>query len=264
MRGKIKEELGDHLNGACLTAGSDCLVLGIQGDWYFLLDEFNVFGILRKGEVEITDEEKPDFWIERNGRTVPEEWHWENFLSLQGCPYDEWNEIWFITQFAKGFSKFNLPELPQPFNKANDIDYKYQIVKNYLQIAEDFDNLIEPEPISWGYLFYRFENDLSSIRWADGKQIPFKKVLISGESSGFDVLKGLIYEIGSSFQRLKPSVDRELLDGIRNRILFSIWAIFGTKEFEVYKLVYDKHSESDYLLQYGTEHYFTLSFELLT
>lgn len=111
------------------------LVLGIDVNQYYILAENNEVGTVIKDRYEITDNICPEFWVEENGQTVPEEWLWKNLFSLNNEPYLEWDEIWFITQFAKGLEKFNLPVFPAQFKKAYDKRYKEELVNNSLGMA---------------------------------------------------------------------------------------------------------------------------------
>jgi len=259
MKGKIKQEIS--INDKDLIK-SEYLILGVDLNCYYVLDESNKVNYIIKDQIEITDNDQPSFWIEDNGRLVPEEWQWNNFLQLNDDITDEWDEIWFITQFAKGLSKFNLSEIPSNFQKANDVEYKIGLIKNYLKIASDYDNLAD-DYITWRYEFGYFNDEIKCFRWINGEPQYFKKVLMSTNRCGFDILKELLEQIGSPFENTKLKLDKDGLDVIRNRILFSIWSIFGTKQFEVYELVFDHHQQADYVISYNSQNYL-LSFDYFT
>ncbi|HKG07181.1 MAG TPA: hypothetical protein VKB19_12015 [Pedobacter sp.] len=235
--------------------GTECLILGIDTHSYYVLDESNKVNIFGKHQIEITDEDTPEFWIENNGRLLPEEWLWENFFNLHDTNiYDEWDEIWFITQFAKGLSKFNLSSVPLNIRKAYDKDYKIQLVRNYLEMASCYDSLVD-EYFENSYCFGSFNDELTCFRWTNDSPEHFTKKLMSTNTSGFDVLKSILARLGEAFKHAKIKVNNHWLDIIRNRVLYSVWSLFGTKEFEVYELIYTGSSHSDYIIKYEKETY---------
>lgn len=248
------------MDGTAVAAPTEYLILGIDTYIYYVLDESNNVDIFHKSEIEITDESKPEFWIEKNGRLLPEEWFWENFFNLHDSDLsDEWHEIWFITQFAKGLSKFNLPSVPLHFRKAFDKDYKIQLISNYLEMAGYYDNLVD-QYIENSYTFGKFNNELSCFRSPNGTPENFTRKLISTNTSGFDTLKRILEGLGESFKNAKININDRWLGMIRNRVLYSIWSLFGTKDFEVYELIYTRYSNSDYIIKYEKETYL-ISFE---
>ncbi|QEM10085.1 hypothetical protein [Mucilaginibacter rubeus] len=230
------------------------LVLGIDNNQYYFLDESNEVGVLSKDMFEISDHSIPDFWVEENGQLAPEEWLWKKFFSLHGEPYLEWDEIWFSTQFMKGFEKFNLSFIPNRFKPAYDVNYKVNQINNYLKIASEYDTLCE-DYISWEYEFGSFKSRgaLPYYLSVNGAPQYYKKVLLSTEQEGFDILKGLLEQIRSPLERVKPDVDKEWLGVMRNRILFSIWSIWGVRSFDVFELKFENGSRNDYLLKYGDD-----------
>jgi hypothetical protein len=233
------------------------LVLGIDVNQYYILTENNEIGTVIKDQYIITDDTRPEFWVEENGQAVPEEWLWRNFQSLDGEPYLEWEEIWFITQFAKGLEKFNLPVFPSRFKKAYDKSYKKELIESYLVIASEYDSLPE-EHVTWNYTFFDFKGfiDLPYFRWDGGVPQRYEKVLItSDDKNGYEVVKDLLKQIGRPFEHNKSWVDLDFLQRIRNRILFSIWSIWGTKEFEVFRLKYSSGFKADYLLKRNDDVY---------
>ncbi|WP_316750955.1 hypothetical protein [Pedobacter gandavensis] len=248
------------MDGTAVSNPTEYLILGIDTCIYYVLDESNNVDMLGKSQIEITDESKPEFWIEKDGRLLPEEWFWENFFNLHDSDLsDEWDEIWFITQFAKGLSKFNLPSVPLHFRQAFDKDYKIQLIGNYLEMAGCYDNLVD-EYIEHKYTFGKFNDELTCFRWSNNTPEYFTKKLMSIKTSGFNTLKEILEILGESFKNAKININDHWLDIIRNRVLYSIWSLFGTKHFEVYELIDTGHSYSDYMIKYEEETYL-LSFE---
>lgn len=251
------------MEGSDVPDPKDCLILGITGSAYYVLDETNYVKIISKEWVEITDYEQPDFWINDNGLLIPEEWRLENYMLLYDIDlYEEWDEIWITTQFAKGLAKFNLSSAPLNYRNAVDNKYKIELVGTYLQFASDYDNLADGF-VRWRYTFGSFDDKIDCFRWSNGEPQYYKKQLLTDNLTGFDVLKGILKQIGYPFEDSKLSFDQEQLDVIRNRVLFSIWALFGTKHFDLYHLVYEKYGRDDYVLQLDDQ-YYLLSFDYTT
>jgi len=262
MKGIIKQESKYHPSDTIVNSPSELLILGIEHGYYHVLDESNRLVLLPKDDIEITDHEQPDFWIDDNGRLVPEEWRLENFLLLYEDLYNDWDEIWIVTQYAKAFWKFHLPTIPTNYEKAVDTNYKIDLVNNHLKLASDYDSMVE-QHVRWIYTFGPFNNELTYFRWMNGQAEHFKKKLMSDRTLGFDVLKELLTKIGSPFETGKIINDNYFLEGIRNRLLFSIWSLFGTKEFAVYRLIYEKSAYLDYAITWKNETYL-LSFDYFT
>jgi len=239
------------------------LVLGMEVNHYYFLNENNEVGMLAKDLFRITDDSQPEFWIEDNGRTVPEEWLWKNFFSLNDEPYFEWDEIWFITQFAKGLEKFKLPSFPKAFAKTYDIHYKIDLIRTYLKIASNYDSLPD---ILWKYTFGSFKSlyNLPYFSISNGKPQYYEKIKITSvDKTGYEVLTDILKQIGSPFEYSKSEIDLEHLQVIRNRILFSFWSIWGTKEFDIFQLKYESGLKSDYILKKNDDVYM-LSFDYFT
>ncbi|MET3978129.1 hypothetical protein ABIB62_000696 [Mucilaginibacter sp. UYP25] len=242
------------------------LVLGIDVNQYYILTENNEVGTDHKDLYIITEHSRPEFWVEENGQIVPEEWLWKNFFSLNDEPYLEWDEIWFITQFAKGLEKFNLPVFPSLFKKAYDKSYKEELIGSYLKIASDYDSSAD----RYGDSEYTFKNwkngiNLPYFRWEGSTPQHYEKILItSADKTGYDVVTDLLKQIGSPFEYHKFDINLDYLQVIRNRILFSLWSIWGTKEFQVFQLKYSSGGfKSDYLLKKNDDVYL-LSFDYYT
>lgn len=256
----MKAKLIELMDGTAVSDPTEYLILGVDTWIYYALDKSNYVGMYAKRQMEITDETKPAFWIEKKGRMLPEEWFLEDFFNLHDTDiYDEWAEIWFITQFAKGLSKFNLPSVPLNFKAAYDKDYKVQLIVNYLEMACSYDNLIDGD-VEGNYSFGQFNDELTCFRWENGVPHSFSRKLMSEKTTGFEILRDILEAIGETFKNHKISINDHWLDKIRNRILYSIWALFGTKDFDVYKLIYTKGSHSDYIIKYEKETYL-LSFD---
>lgn len=255
MKGIIKQISSEPIPENELKLAEECLILGITGSAYYILDESNRVITLIKDWVEITDYEQPDFWVHIDGGFIPEEWRAENFMLLYDIDlYEEWHEIWIKTQFAKGLSKFNLPTVPVNYQDAFDNKYKKELVSTYLQLACDYDNLVSGN-MRWNYSFGYFRNDIECFRWNNSEPQYFTKKLLSDQISGFEALKEILKQIGLPFEHANLKFDAEQLEIIRNRVLFSIWSLFGTKNFDVYKLVNEGSAEADYMIQSGDQCY---------
>lgn len=251
MKGKIIRTT----YGSEVPEPKECLILGVTGSAYYVLDETNRVNIIKKEWVDITDHEQPDFWINDNGMLIPEEWRLENYMLLYDCDLlEEWDEIWITTQFAKGLARFNLQSVPLNYKDAFDNEYKLKLVGIYLKFASDYDNLLE-RSVCWYYRFQTFDFDTDFFGWSNGEPQYFSKKLLSGNQVGFDVLQSVLKQIGSGFETSVLQFDFEQLDIIRNRILFSIWALFSTKEFEVYHLEYKSYGRGDFVLKLGDQCY---------
>jgi hypothetical protein len=241
------------------------LVLGMDMNQYYILTENNDVGTDIKDKYIVTDHTRPEFWVDENGQSVPEEWLWKNFFSLNDQPCLEWDEIWFITQFAKGLEKFNLPVFPSRFKKAYDKSYKQELINNFLKIASDYDSLPD-KYLNWEYTFEDFKNriNLPYFRWEGSIPQHYEKILItSTDKVGYDVVKDLLKQIGSPFEYSGYNIDLDNLQVIRNRILFSLWSIWGTREFDVFQLKYNSGLKSDYILKKNDDVYL-LSFDYIT
>lgn len=240
------------------------LVLGMEINQYCFLNENNIVVMLAKDLFTITDKSQPEFWVEDNGRLVPEEWLWKHFFSLDGEPYCEWDEIWFITQFAKGLEKFKLSSFPQHFSKAYDPLYKCDLIGNFLKIASDYDSLLNH--VQWEYRFMSFNRfyNLPYFGTSNGKPQYYEKIeLTDANTSGFEILTDILKQIGSPFQYSELNIAIDSILFIRNRILFSIWSIWGTRNFDIFQLKYDSGLRSDYILKKDDDTYL-LSFDCIT
>jgi hypothetical protein len=239
------------------------LVLGMEVNHYYFIDQNNQVAMLAKDLFKITDDVAPDFWVEDNGRLVPEDWLWDNFLSLNDEPYQESEEIWHTTQFAKGLEKFNFSSIPSNFAKAYDTTYKVNLIDNYLTVASDYDSLID---VRHKYSFTSFKKlgDLPYFRIINGNPQYYDKVLITNDTiTGFEIISEALKEIGSSFGYSNYNFDSYWIETIRKRILLSIWSIWGTKNFDVYKISYVRGGSQDYLLEKNNDVY-KLSFHYFT
>lgn len=239
------------------------LVLGVLNGLYYYIDEHNRVALHYEEVFVVTDTSQPEFWVESNGNLIPEEWRKENFLSLHGEQFTEWDEIWFITQFAKGLEKFNLPTFPVNFTKAYDTTYKIELIISYLKIASDYDSLPD---IRWEYSFGSFKhlNRLPYFSSSNGKPDYYEKIQLTNVNiSGFEILTDVLKQIGSPFEYNKAIVDVEWLQVIRNRILFALWSLWGTNEFDVFQLKYVHGLKSEYVLEKGEDMYL-LSFDYFT
>ena len=148
------------MDGSNVPEPKECLILGITGSAYYVLDDTNYVNLIWKEWVEVTDHEQPDFWINDNGLLIPEEWRLKNYMLLYDIDlYAEWDEIWITTQFAKGLAKFNLPSIPLNYRKAVDNKYKIELVSTYLQFASDYDNLAD-RYVRWSYTFGEFDDKI--------------------------------------------------------------------------------------------------------
>jgi hypothetical protein len=242
-----------------LIREKEYLILGIENSNYYIYNELHDIGLVPCERIEITDNSHPHFWEIDNSATnrlVPKEWHWENFLSFEGEPYCElWDyEIWSVTQFAKGFNLYSLPVFPLKFIRAFDVGHKIELIETCLKIAGDYDSLKQGD-LRYLYRFTSYRKETQKIL-EDSKNI-----LLTNNLSGFEVLNSILQAIGEPLQRLIGTELYELED-IRKRILFSIWALFGTKEFYVLKQE-QVDSEINYILTRNDES-FVLSFDYIT
>lgn len=243
-----------------LLRDKEYLILGITRYGYIMYDELAEISFATPiDKIEITEQTKPDFWkIDKTDdkHLVPEEWHWENFLSLNGEPvFELWDyEIWSITQFAKGLLKYNLPKFPSKFKRASDTQYKIDIINAYFKIASEYDNINQYESVE--YKISAFSESRLNIL------IPMEKILIKNYSNGYECIRYLLTSIGNPLERsfdLKPLE----FENIRNIILFSIWSLFGTKDFDVFKISFEeeiRNSGIQYLLK-GDAEAFILRFD---
>jgi len=264
MKGIIRKLSPKPIPSSETILAIECLILGITYGSYYVLDESNYVKLLPKEWVEITDYEQPDFWINVHDEVLlPEEWLSENYMLLYDCDIlDEWDEIWITTQFAKGLSRFNLPTVPLNYKNAFDSEYKVGLVSNYLRLACDYDNLVERYG-TWVYTFGYFDNNVDFFRVINGEPQYFTKKPLSGQATGFEVLMEILKQIGRPFEDYKLRFDSEKLEVIRNRVLFSIWSLFATKQFDVYQLIYERYGRGDYVVQLNDQ-YYLLSFDYCT
>lgn len=263
MKGKLIKDVNFYPENPMpysLIREKEYLILGIENSNYYIYNELYEISLVPCERIEITDNIHPHFWETDNldkNRLVPKEWHWENFLSFDDEPYLElWDyEIWSLTQFSKGLELYNLPIFPLSFSRAYDVGYKIELIKTCLKIAGDYDSLKQGDLL----YIYRF----SSYGRKETQKIleDSKYVLLTKNLSGFEVLNSILQEVGEPLQRLIGSKLYEL-EEVRKRILFSIWALFGTKEFYVFK---EKQvdSEINYILTRNNES-FVLSFDYAT
>ena len=187
---------------------------------------------------------------------VPEEWHWQNFLSLNGEPvFELWDfEIWSITQFAKGLLRYDLPEFPRNLKKALDIQYKLDIINAYFKIASEYDFLNSSEFAKYEIIDYS-NPELAS-------KISSEKSLITDYIDGFDALSSILNQIGKPLE-YSFKLKSDEFENIRKIILFTIWALFGSKDFDVFKFSFVEEMRNDginYLLKRDAKA-FILSFD---
>lgn len=258
MKGIIKQQAK---NTSDMHTPQEFLIVGIEWGYYYIVDSAHNFCLEVKENVEITDHERPSFWIEEHDRSVPEEWLSENLLYLSDDLSEEWDEIWAITQFAKGLSKFNLPVIPLNLKKAYDQAYKADTVSHYLQICSDYDSLFDKHDHQHVYKFGPFNFSRAEHGWIGVDPEPFEKKLISDKSCGFDVVRELLKNIGKPLTDAGYRIDEGFFNKTRTRILFSIWSVFATKHFEVYQIVPDSRqtAETTYILKLDDQCYY-LSF----
>lgn len=242
-----------------LLREKEYLILGIENRNYYIYNELHQVDLVPCERIEITDKNYPNFWQTDNSATnrlVPKEWHWENFLNFDGEPYCElWDyEIWSVTQFAKGLELYNLPVFPERFIKAYDAHHKIKLIENCLKIAGDYDSLKQGD-LQYIYRFSSYGKETQKILEDS------KNTILTNSLLGFEVLNSILQAVGEPLQRL---IGAELyeLEEVRKRILFSIWALFGTKEFYVLKQE-QLDSEINYLLTRNDESY-VLSFDYVT
>lgn len=243
-----------------LLRNKEYLILGITGHGYIIYNELGDINFATPiDRIEITDQTKPDFWrIDETDdqHLVPEEWHWQNFLSLNGEPVLElWDyEIWSVTQFAKGLLKYDLPKFPSNLKRALDVQYKLDIINAYFKIASEYDYLKS-------YEFAKYEI-IDFSRREFYSQIPAEKSLIVDCIDGFSAISSILNQIGQPLEYSLKLKSYEF-ENIRKIILFSIWALFGTKDFDVFKISFVEEMRNNginYLLKKDTKA-FLLSFD---
>lgn len=262
MKGKLLDDPNfypENLMPYSLIRGKEYTILGIDSvKYYYVYNELNNIDLVPVDIIEITDNNHPAFWEideSNKNRLVPKEWHWHNFLSFDGEPYIElWNyEIWSITQFVKGINKYDLPIFPVNFRRALDASYKLDLINAYLKLAAQYDSLKQ------GDLLFHYL--ISSYSVSEEILNDSKNTLLTEKSSGFEILRSILQIIGEPLQHILKTKSYEF-EEIRNRILFSIWALFGTKEFKIIKLK-KVETEVKYLL-INSNKSFVLSFDYFT
>ena len=252
MKGIITKKK-NYFEKDSFTIGKEYEILGINHKTYYIIDDFNNFGTISKDRVEIIDNKKPPFWKidpQSNDRNLPPEWHYENFLFLSEGLDDILNrEIWIETQFLKGLTQFNLTSIPNNLLFANSNISKENIIRSILKTLENYSNQFRDNGSP--YLdcnFYNFktiyETGGSRIYEMEEK-LDFTDKIIDNEKSAFENLKQILSEI-LEFPKVEKLDDND--DLILNRIIYSIWSIFQTKEIQIITREY-QHSYPEFILK---------------
>jgi len=242
-------------------------ILG-YGKWFvYLINESNQFVRLSISFFLITDNSIPSFWREDpeiEGNFMPEEWHINKFKwQFQEGDLDDIyfeltqnNELWIQTQFAKGCKYYEFEKLPIEFQFGLNDQYKVNIIDAYLKLLSDIDT--DKDHILWEYRFGNFSNliDRDTIAWSNEKPVVHKDQVLTTDK-GFDCLNAMLNElIFSNLLDVKNEYTR-------NRVLFTIWSVFGCFDFSIIKRTFSPGSQIYYILK-KDEKVYCLSIEYFT
>jgi hypothetical protein len=255
MRGKFTTDY-QSLLASRLTNNEIYEILGVSNaSFYYIIDDNNDFISVPKKWFTIIDNIHPKFWIidpTSENRIVPEQWHFKNFLYLSRKEIDDIGnrEVWTETQFLKGLIHYDLDSIPNNLLFARDDIAKENIIRSILKTLEYYANQFRDNYspyLDCDFCNFKdiYESGESGI-YENNKQIGFTDEIYNEEKATFENLKDILSDI------LKFPITKDRVDYnnriILNRLIYSIWSIFQTKNIQIILRKY-RHSYPEFILK---------------